>query len=123
MMKSSSTTSDERHQAEEKNIPNNKSFKLGFVRFSFVELVIQSFEWWTVRESVRKAVYADIYPNRLTSGSREHCTPVAADCIHVDHRIHRNSYLQVDDNSRPSTPTAGDPEVFTSLGQVQRSLR
>ncbi|KAF9122786.1 hypothetical protein BGX30_001790 [Mortierella sp. GBA39] len=136
MAKSSSTTSDERHQAEEKNIHEQSST----TRVSHL---------WTIRKSVRKAVYADISPKRLTSGSKEHCSPVAVDCIHglqklfrerlaaaagpsrvpssslspVDHRIHRNSYLQVDDNSRPATSTAGNPEVFTSLGQAQRSLR
>ncbi|KAG0072472.1 hypothetical protein BGZ89_005862 [Linnemannia elongata] len=154
---------------------NNKSLKPGFVRFSFtyfskdkdVEFVIQSLEWvsqygyllvplyrlnahtaeWTVRKSVRKAVCANISPKRLTSGSRDHCIPVAIDCIHglkklfrerlvaaagpsrepssssIDHRLQRSSYLQVDDHSRFATSTAGNPEVFATLGQAQRSLR
>ena len=57
MAKSSSIMSDERHQAEEKNIYeqvlSNKSLKPGFVRFNVTyfskdkdaEFVIQSLEW------------------------------------------------------------------------------
>ncbi|KAF9544860.1 hypothetical protein EC957_011590 [Mortierella hygrophila] len=162
MEKSSSTTSNERaiklSGRTSTNSPRQQEFKPSFVRFCFayfpkdkdVEFVIQSLEWisqyWAVRKFVRKAVYADISPKRLTSGSKEHCIHVAQKLFRerlaaaaglsrvpssslspVDHRIHRSSYLQVDDNNRPATLTAGafghSFSSSSSLGQNAKLRR
>ncbi|KAF9910796.1 hypothetical protein EC991_005513 [Linnemannia zychae] len=101
---------------------------------------------WSVREAVRKAVCADITPKNMICGSRRLCIPAAVDCIYALQKLFRERVTptwlwasppltqspmdqlqslpqpqcdsQLNANSRASRP-----EIYSTLGQAQRSLR
>ncbi|KAF9081940.1 hypothetical protein BGX23_000287 [Mortierella sp. AD031] len=95
---------------------------------------------WSVREAVCKAVCAEVAPKRMICGSRVHCIPTAVDCIYGLQKLFRERVTptwlwasppvssSVESQQRGSVTFdsnnhTSNREVFTSLGQAQRSLR